>query len=188
MLPLRALPDGQHAVASLIANQASFAVVDTDRPQPWRTLARPAKARLCPGHANAGVDVRSAGRRRVSAMAATSPLGYSRKYLVRRRTVGAYLLASQESRRRQAASISTPTLAPLLAGRRVCVVDDAVSTGRIAPGRVSTCSPRVGIDDCLRCAVAMKQTQSLAAAAVRLSSPALAGSVRAVFGLPAFLL
>jgi adenine/guanine phosphoribosyltransferase-like PRPP-binding protein len=124
-LPLRRLPDGDRAVASLIANQASFAVND-------------ALAAVMAGHAAAcGAEV-VIGMPTLGLVFAPKvakllghpnyvPLGYSRKFWYR------------EALSEPVHSITTPgagkrvyvdpNLLPRLAGRRAVVIDDAVSSG-----------------------------------------------------------
>lgn len=124
-LPLRPLPDGKHAVASLIVNQASFSVLDA--------LAEALAARLAPlapevvvgvptlGLALAPVVARKLGHQRYV------PLGTSRKFW--------YLedlsvpLSSITTPHQQKRLYVDPRMLPLLADRRVVVVDDVISSG-----------------------------------------------------------
>src|SRR6202167_5604761 len=125
VLPLRQLPDGHRAVASLIANQASNTVVAALADH----IATPARAL----HAAASVGVPTRGLAFASLVAERLgqpryvPLGYSRKFR--------YDDALSES----VTSITSPeagkllrldpNLLPLIKGRRVVLVDDAISTG-----------------------------------------------------------
>lgn len=126
VLPIRRLAtQPQHAVASLIANQAALDVVDT--------LGRQLAGRLAPlgavqivglptlGLAFAAIVARELGLTRYV------PLGYSRKFWY------------DEALSAPVQSITSPTPGkriyldpnqlPLVQGRRVVLVDDAISTG-----------------------------------------------------------
>ena len=179
VLPLRPLPDGKHAVASLIANQASLAVVRA-LARSMTELARPAAADFVIGVPTLGLALaplvaQGLGHDRYV------PLGYSRKYWY------------DEALSEPVASITSPgggkrmyldpNLAPLLTGRRVCIIDDAVSTGAsiLAVYRLLA---RLDVD-IAAVVVAMKQTNRWLQPLTHVS-PALAGSVRAVFGCPLF--
>lgn len=179
VLPLRALPDGQHAVASLIANQAAFPVVDA-LAQGMADLARAAEAEVIVGVATLGLTFAPLVAQRLG-QARYVPLGYSRKFWY------------DEALSQPVSSITSPSgdkrlyldpnMVALLAGRRVCIVDDAVSTGTsilAAHGLLA----RIGIETAA-VAVAMKQTARWQAPLAAVD-PALPGKVRAVFGCPLF--
>lgn len=125
MLPLRPLPDGERAAASLIANHASFEVIDVLSGF-MADLARPAAPEVIVGMPTLGLVfapqvARLLGHRHYV------PLGYSKKFW--------YSEALSEPTH----SITTPgagkrvyldpNLLPRLEGRRVVLVDDAVSSG-----------------------------------------------------------
>jgi adenine/guanine phosphoribosyltransferase-like PRPP-binding protein len=74
-----------------------------------------------------------------------------------------------------------PNLLPLIKGRRVVLVDDAISTGTTAVASVRLLQ-KIGID-VAGMVIAMKQTNRWEAAVAALSAPL---SVRAVFGCPLF--
>lgn len=125
-LPIRVLPgDGAQAVASLILNQASFAVADA--------LADALAARLVRFAPEVIVGVPTLGLGLAEALARRLghgrmvPLGTSRKFW--------YDEALSEPMRSitspdQAKRIYVdPRMVPLLAGRRVVVVDDVASSG-----------------------------------------------------------
>jgi len=179
VLPLRALPDGQHAVASLIANQAAFVVIDA-LAQGMTDLARLAGVEVIVGLPTLGLTFAPLVAQRLG-HARYLPLGYSRKYWyddALSEPVSSITSPAGDKR-----LYLDPNLVALLAGRRVCVVDDAVSTGAsiLAGHRLLA---RLGID-IAAVVVAMKQTTRwqvpLAAA-----DPALPGKVRGVFGCPLF--
>lgn len=179
LLPLRRLPDGTHAVASLIANQASFAVVD-GLAQDMAALARGADAQIIVGMPTLGLAFAPLVAERLG-HARYLPLGYSRKFWY------------DDALSEPVASITTPSagkrlyidpnLMGLLDGRRVCLVDDAVSSGTsiLAAFRLLA---RAGVS-LSSVIVAMKQTtrwqDPLAAEDAKLP-----GQVHAVFGCPLF--
>jgi adenine/guanine phosphoribosyltransferase-like PRPP-binding protein len=140
LLPIRELADGQHALASLIINQASFAVEDAlcaslaaavSRHRPEivvglptleLTLARGTALKL--GH----------GR--------YVPLGTSRKFWYREDlSVPLVSITSPDQAKRL---YIDPRMLPLLEGRRVLLVDDVISSGR---------SIRAALDLLERCGV-----------------------------------
>lgn len=152
MLPIRALDsEPTHAVASLICNQASLDVVET--------LGRMLAERLAPlapevvigiptlGLTFAPVVARHLGHSRYV------PMGYSRKFWYDEALSGAVQ------------SITTPTagkrvyldphLLPLVRGKRVVLVDDAVSSGSTL-GAPWTLIESLGAQ-VLACGVAMRQ-------------------------------
>ena len=125
-LPIRTLPgDGSRAVASLIVNQASFAVEDALSDAMARAL-RPLDADVVIGVPTLGLPLAHAVARRLghSRMVA---LGTSRKFWY------------EEGLSEPMSSITSPDqikrlyldprMLPLLRGRRVAVVDDVVSSG-----------------------------------------------------------
>jgi adenine/guanine phosphoribosyltransferase-like PRPP-binding protein len=179
VLPLRPLPDGTHAVASLIANQASLAVIEAIAAD-MAALAEPMAPDVVVGLPTLGLALaphvaHALGHTRYA------PLGYSRKYWY------------DEALSEPIQSITSPgtgkrlyldpNLLPLLRGGRVCVVDDAVSTGSslLAVHRLLT---RLGIE-IAAFVVAMKQTTRWAAA-LSAVDPALSLKVKGVFGSPLF--
>lgn len=177
ILPLRQLPTGDTAVASLIANQAGHSVVATlaDHMAVQAKSFDPEIIVGLPtlGLAFAGLIAARLGQPRYV------PLGYSRKFW--------YSDALSES----VSSITSPetgkqlrldpNLLPLIVGRRVVLVDDAISTGNTAVAAI-TLLHRIGVQVvCL--VVAMKQTNRWEAALDALPSNS---AVRAVFGCPLF--
>lgn len=125
LLPIRPLPDGTHALASLIINQAGFAVqmalaghlaaalaalapdVVVGLPTLGLTLAAPVAARL--GHTR------------------YVPLGTSRKFWYRDEL--SVPLSSITTPGQGKRLYLDPRLLPLIAGRRVVLIDDVISTG-----------------------------------------------------------
>jgi adenine/guanine phosphoribosyltransferase-like PRPP-binding protein len=125
-LPIRTLPgDGTRAVASLIINQASFAVEDALSDAMARAL-RPLDADVVIGVPTLGLPLANAVARRLGHPRMVA-LGTSRKFWY------------DEGLSEPMSSITSPDqikrlyldprMLPLLRGRRVAVVDDVVSSG-----------------------------------------------------------
>lgn len=124
-LPIRVLPDGDHALCSLIVNQASFGVLDA--------LATRLAGRLEPfapdvvvglptlGLTLADAVARRLGHRRYIAC------GTSRKFWYEDRLSGPVASVTTPDEKRL---YLDPRLLPLLEGRRIVLIDDVVSTGR----------------------------------------------------------
>ena len=125
-LPIRVLPgDGSRAVASLILNQASFAVEDA-LAAPLAAMARDADPQIIVAVPTLGLSLAANVARRLG-HSRLVPLGTSRKFWY------------DEALSEPIASITTqqtrrvyldPRMLSLVEGRRVAVVDDVVSTGR----------------------------------------------------------
>jgi adenine/guanine phosphoribosyltransferase-like PRPP-binding protein len=179
VLPLRELPDGVHALASLIANQASHDVVATlaDR---MAVQARALAADLVVGLPTLGLVFAGPIAQRL-AQPRYLPLGYSHKFWYDEAL--SEPVSSVTSPGRAKKLFLDPNLRPLLAGRRVVLIDDAISSGStiLAGWRLLS---RLGVD-IAGVVVAMKQTNRWHAAlqAVDATPPA---RVRAVFGCPLF--
>lgn len=179
VLPLRALPDGRHAVASLIANQASHAIVEALAGH-MADLARPLAPDIVVGVPTLGLAL--AGRvAELLGQARYAPLGYSRKFWYR------------DDLSEPVSSITSPTpgkriyldpnLLPLVQGRRVVLVDDAISTGSTIVAAVALLGR---LDATLAgIVVAMKQTNRWQATLAK-TDPALPAKVLGVYGCPMF--
>lgn len=179
LLPLRPLPDGTHAVASLIANHASFPVVEA-LGAAMADLARPDAPDWIVGLPTLGLAFAPGIAQRLG-HARFVPLGYSRKFWY------------EDALSEPVASITSPggakviyldpNLRPLIEGRRVTIVDDAISSGTSMLS-VLRLMQRLGVE-VASIVVAMKQTtrwqQALAAV-----DPALPSRVKAVYGCPLF--
>jgi adenine/guanine phosphoribosyltransferase-like PRPP-binding protein len=178
ILPLRQLPDGRHAVASLIANQASHVVVAAlaDHMAKQAQLLRPEIVVGLPtlGLAFASLVASRLGQPRFV------PLGYSRKFWYDDAlSVPISSITTPEAGRRLRLD---PNLLTLIRGRRVVVIDDAVSTGTTVVAVVKLLR---AIDvDAVGMVVAMKQTNRWEAALRSLGGPSL--QVRGVCGCPLF--
>lgn len=124
-LPIRVLPDGEHALCSLIVNQASFAVVDARAARLADRLARFAPEAIV-GLPTLGLTLADAVARRLGHPRYIA-CGTSRKFWY------------EDGLSVPVASVTTPDekrlyldprMLPLLEGRRVVLIDDVISTGR----------------------------------------------------------
>lgn len=177
VLPLRRLPDGDHAVASLIANQASHLVVAALADH-MAAQARMFDAEIIVGLPTLGLAFASEVAERLG-QPRYVPLGYSRKFWY------------DDSLSEPVSSITSPeagkklrldpNLLPLIQGRRVVLVDDAISTGATAIAAVRLLQ-KVGAE-VAGMVVAMKQTNRWQAVTATLSA---SFPVRAVYGCPLF--
>jgi adenine/guanine phosphoribosyltransferase-like PRPP-binding protein len=172
VLPIRALPDGESAVASFIANQAAFPVID-GLTQQMVGLAAGFAPEVIIGMPTLGLAF-APGIARGLGHANFVPLGYSRKFWYR----DDYSVAIR--------SITTPgegkrlyidpLILPRLAGRRVVIVDDVASTGASLRA-VGQLMAAVGVA-VAGCVVAMRQGAG--------GDGAAPGPVAAVFSTPRF--
>jgi adenine/guanine phosphoribosyltransferase-like PRPP-binding protein len=125
LLPIRRLPDGSGALASLIINQASFAVVDalaTDLAQKLSVFAPDVIVGLPTlGLTLAGAVAQKLGHSRYV------PLGISAKFWYRDElSVPLTSITSPDQAKRL---FVDPRMVPLLAGQRVALIDDVISSG-----------------------------------------------------------
>jgi adenine/guanine phosphoribosyltransferase-like PRPP-binding protein len=125
LLPIRPMADGEHALASLILNQASFEVVDV--------IAADLAAKLSPFQPEIVVGLPTLGLTLASAVAQKLghsryvPLGTSRKFWYREElSVPLSSITTPEQSKRLYVD---PRMLPLLIGRRVALVDDVISSG-----------------------------------------------------------
>ncbi len=180
VLPLRQLPDGTRAVASFIANQAALDVV-TALANHMVALARTKEPEVVVGLPTLGLTFAPLVAERLG-FKRYVPLGYSRKFWYD--DAMSVPIASLTSPHGQKRLYLDPNMLPLLRGRRICLVDDAVSTGssllaalQLLKGQELQISSVV---------VAMKQTLRWSE---RLSNchPEIVQLVAAVFGCPLFV-
>ena len=177
VLPLRRLPDGHRAVASLIANQASNLVVAVLADH-MAALARALEAEVIVGLPTLGLAFASLVAERLG-QSRYVPLGYSRKFWY------------DDALSEPVNSITSPELGKqlrldpnlltLIRGKRVALVDDAISTGATAVAAVRLLQ-KAGVE-VAGMVVAMKQTNRWEAPAAALATPL---AVRAVYGCPLF--
>jgi adenine/guanine phosphoribosyltransferase-like PRPP-binding protein len=170
------LPDGHHAVASLIANQASNTVVAALADH-MAMLARALDAEVIVGLPTLGLAFASLVAERLG-QPRYVPLGYSRKFWY------------DDALSEPVTSITSPeagkllrldpNLLPLIKNQRVVLVDDAISTGTTAVASVRLLQ-KIGID-VAGMIVAMKQTNRWEAA----MAPSAPLAISAVFGCPLF--
>ena len=126
-LPLRVLPgDGTMAVASLILNQASFAVEDA-LADALAGLLAPSRPEVIVGVPTLGLPLAANVARRLG-HARIVPLGTSRKFWYRDEL--SMPLKSITTPGGGKTLFLDPRMLPLLAGRRVAVIDDVISSGQ----------------------------------------------------------
>ncbi|WP_349508034.1 phosphoribosyltransferase [Ensifer sesbaniae] len=125
LLPIRPLADGKHALASLIVNQASFAVEDA--------LATELAAKLTAFEPDVVAGLPTLGLTLASAVARKLghsryvPLGTSRKFwYVDDLSVPLSSITTPDQKKRLYVD---PRMLPLLKGKRVALIDDVISSG-----------------------------------------------------------
>ncbi|GGD86681.1 adenine/guanine phosphoribosyltransferase-like PRPP-binding protein [Rhizobium sp. BK591] len=124
-LPIRALADGDHALASLIVNQASFAVLDAFA-ESLAEKIRPMRIDIVAGLPTLGLTLAAAVAQKLG-HSRYVPLGTSRKFWYRDELSVA--LSSITTPMQQKRLYIDPRMLPLLKGRRVALIDDVISSG-----------------------------------------------------------
>ncbi|KQV72735.1 phosphoribosyltransferase [Rhizobium sp. Root1220] len=124
-LPIRMLADGRHALASLILNQASFAVLDVLAGQLAEKLKR-FDVDVIAGLPTLGLTLAAAVAQKLGHDRYV-PLGTSRKFWYRDELSVA--LSSITTPTQQKRLYMDPRMLPLLGGRRVALIDDVISSG-----------------------------------------------------------
>ncbi|MBB4115325.1 adenine/guanine phosphoribosyltransferase-like PRPP-binding protein [Rhizobium sp. BK226] len=124
-LPIRALADGDHALASLIVNQASFAVLDA-LAESLAEKIRPMRIDIVAGLPTLGLTLAAAVAQKLG-HSRYVPLGTSRKFWYRDELSVA--LSSITTPMQQKRLYIDPRMLPLLKGRRVALIDDVISSG-----------------------------------------------------------
>jgi adenine/guanine phosphoribosyltransferase-like PRPP-binding protein len=125
LLPIRPLPDGRRALASLIINQASFLVLDAIATDLAGGLT-PFGPEIIVGLPTLGLTLAAAVAQKLGATRYV-PLGTSRKFWYRDElSVPLSSVTSPEQTKRL---YIDPRMVPLLEGRRVALVDDVISSG-----------------------------------------------------------
>lgn len=124
-LPIRPLADGEHALASLIINQASFAVVERLAALLAEQL-QGLKPEIIVGLPTLGLTLAAATSAKLG-HSRYVPLGTSRKFWYREEL--SVPLSSITSPGHEKRLYIDPRLLPLLQGRRVVLIDDVISSG-----------------------------------------------------------
>lgn len=179
VLPLRRLPDGGRAVASLIANQASFAVTEALAGF-MAQQAREMGAELVVGVPTLGL-VFAPTVARLLGHPNFVPLGYSRKFWYRDELSEPVHSITSPDRRKSV--FIDPNMLARLKGRRVVVVDDAVSSGTTLLSVLAL----LGRLDCTIAGIVVAMKQGVGwRARLNERDPSLAGMVRSAFAAPVF--
>ncbi|RAX43354.1 phosphoribosyltransferase [Rhizobium tropici] len=124
-LPIRVLADGEHALASLIINQASFTVLEA--------LAAALAARIATHNIDVVAGLPTLGLTLAAAVARALgharyvPLGTSRKFWYRAEL--SVPLSSITTPNQEKRLYIDPRMLPLLEGKRVALIDDVISSG-----------------------------------------------------------
>lgn len=162
LLPIRALADGRHGLASLIVNQASFEVL--------AALADDLAGRLRPHAPDVVVGLPTLGLTLAAAVAERLghsryvPCGTSRKFwYVEELSVPMSSVTTHHVKRLYV----DPRMLPLLKGRRVALVDDVISSGTSIVAGLSLMAA-VGVEP-VAVGAAMLQTDRWRAALTDLS-------------------
>ena len=125
-LPIRELADGEHALASLIINQAGFAVEEALCAN-LADKARPFEPEVVIGLPTLGLTLASGTAKRLG-HSRYVPLGTSRKFWYREElSVAMSSITSPDQVKRL---YLDPRMLPLIENRRVLLVDDVISSGR----------------------------------------------------------
>ena len=142
-LPIRAIPDSDRAVASLIANHASFAVIDAlvSHMTPMAAGKAPDCIVGLPtlGLAFAPNVAERLGHRNFA------PMGYSRKFWYDNEL--SIPVRSITSPGGNKSLFIDPNIVPRIAGKRVVLVDDAISSGTTAAAAFELLA-RLGCEIC----------------------------------------
>jgi len=125
MLPLRPLPDGKRALASLIINQASFVVVNALAADLAQKL-RPFSPQVVIGLPTLGLTLASAVAQELG-LSRYVPLGNSAKFWYRSDL--SVPLSSVTTPDQDKRLYIDPRMLPLLPGRRIALIDDVISSG-----------------------------------------------------------
>jgi adenine/guanine phosphoribosyltransferase-like PRPP-binding protein len=125
LLPIRPLPDGERALASLIINQASFEVVDAIAADLADKL-KPLQIEVVVGLPTLGLTLASAVAQKLG-HGRYVPLGVSRKFWYRDDL--SVPLSSITTPDQQKRLYLDPRMLPLLEQRRLALIDDVISSG-----------------------------------------------------------
>jgi adenine/guanine phosphoribosyltransferase-like PRPP-binding protein len=174
ILPVRALADGQHGLASLIINQASFEVQDQLAADLAQRLSR-FDPELVVGLPTLGLTLASAVAQKLGHTRYV-PFGTSRKFW--------YLpdlsvaLSSVTTPDQRKTLFIDPRMLPLLAGRRVALVDDVISSGASIRAGIALLQ-RIGVEPTVIGAAMLQSSRWRATL-----EPSLQDRIAAVFSTP----
>ncbi|MEM8663351.1 MAG: phosphoribosyltransferase [Pseudomonadota bacterium] len=177
VLPIRPVPDGSRAAASFIANHAAFDVIDT-LCRLMADLARNVTADVVVGLPTLGLVFAPEVARQIG-HANYVPLGYSRKFWYQdglSQDVSSFTTPQGHKK-----LFADPNLLPRLEGRRVILIDDAISSGRTIVSAL-TLLDRLNCR-CAAVVVAMKQGTAWRTA-LEAHDRGLAERVHGVFAAP----
>lgn len=179
-LPIRPVPDGSRAAASLIANHASFSVVDTLTAF-MAGVAAEVEADVVVGLPTLGLTF-APGLARALGHEHFVPLGISRKFWYR--DALSEPVSSFTTPGAGKTIFLDPNLLPRIKGRRAILVDDAISSGRTILSALAL----LGRLSCDVSAIVVAMVQGSAwRDALAARDPHLPCAVRGVFGAPLFL-
>jgi adenine/guanine phosphoribosyltransferase-like PRPP-binding protein len=125
LLPIRHLPDGKHALASLIINQASFEVLDAIASDLANKL-KPLNPEIIVGLPTLGLTLASAVAQKLG-HSRYIPLGTSAKFWYQNEL--SVPLSSITTPDQQKRLYIDPRMLPLLTQHRIALIDDVISTG-----------------------------------------------------------
>lgn len=174
ILPVRPLADGQHGLASLIINQASFEVQDQLAADLAQRLQR-FDPEVVVGLPTLGLTLASAVAQKLGHTRYV-PFGTSRKFW--------YLpdlsvaLSSITTPEQGKTLYVDPRMPPLLAGRRVALVDDVISSGASIGAGIALLQ-RIGVEPTVIGAAMLQSSRWRAAL-----EPSLQDRIVAVFSTP----
>ena len=174
ILPVRALADGQHGLASLIINQASFEVQDQLAADLAQRLSR-FEPEVVVGLPTLGLTLASAVAQKLGHTRYV-PFGTSRKFwYLPELSVALSSITTPDQRK---SLYVDPRMPPLLAGRRVALVDDVISSGASIRAGIALLQ-RIGIEPTVIGAAMLQSSRWRATL-----EPSLHDRIAAVFSTP----
>jgi adenine/guanine phosphoribosyltransferase-like PRPP-binding protein len=174
VLPVRTLADGRHGLASLIINQASFEVQDQLAADLAERLQR-FEPEVVVGLPTLGLTLASAVAQKLG-HARYVPFGTSRKFwYLPELSVALSSVTTPDQRK---SLYVDPRMPPLLAGRRVALVDDVISSGASIRAGLALLQ-RIGVEPTVIGAAMLQSSRWRAAL-----EPSLHDRIAAVFSTP----
>lgn len=177
LLPIRERDNGQFALASLIINQAGFDVVDALAAN-LAVQLQAYQPELIVGVPTLGLTLAEATARKLG-HSRYLPLGTSRKFWYQEEL--SVPLSSITSPGAQKRLYIDPRLLPLLEDKRVCIIDDAISTGSSIIAALTLLSQLSVTPVCL--GFAMRQS-NVWEQALKVAFPGMENHVQAAFDSP----